>query len=195
MIDKNKLIKVTNRSSGSVGYEIADLGVKRQFQPRETKEVTFEELEKLSFERGGEYELRNCLVIKDEETIKTLLPDITKETMPEYFYGEAEVKYLLTEGSLDQFKDCLDFAPQGVIDMIKDMAVSLPLTDTNKMDAINNQIGFDVASAIKINNAKFDGEEKKAEAPKRRAAAVTVGEAGVGDATKQGRRVIIKKES
>ena len=195
MIDKNKLIKVTNRSSGSVGYEIADLGVKRQFQPRETKEVTFEELEKLSFERGGEYELRNCLVLKDEEAIKALLPDITKETMPEYFYGEAEVKYLLTEGSLDQFKDCLDFAPQGVIDMIKDMAVSLPLTDTNKMDAINNQIGFDVASAIKINNAKFDGEAKKAEAPKRRAAAVTVGEAGVGDATKQGRRVIIKKES
>ena len=48
MIDKNKLIKVSKRSSGSVGYEIADLGVKRQFQPRETKEVTFEELENYS---------------------------------------------------------------------------------------------------------------------------------------------------
>lgn len=194
-MDKKTLVKVTNRFNGSVGYSIEDLGVRREFQAGETKELTFEELEKLVFEPGGDYILRNYLAVKDENAIKELLPGITKEEMPEYFYGEDEVKYLLTKGRLDQFKDALDFAPQGVIDMIQEMAVTLPLTDTNKRDAIRDQLGFDVTKAIEIQNTKSGINEDKPTTKVRRAAAVTAGETGVNSATKQGRRVIVKKES
>jgi len=35
-------------------------------------------------------------------------------------------------GSLDEFLDCLDFAPEGVTDLIKTLAVELPLNDVAK---------------------------------------------------------------
>ena len=36
-----------------VGYYVPDLGIRRQFMPKETKEITFEELQKLSYLEGG----------------------------------------------------------------------------------------------------------------------------------------------
>ena len=32
---------------------------------------------------------------------------------------QKEIKELLTKGTLDQLKDCLDFAPEGVIELLK----------------------------------------------------------------------------
>ena len=70
-INKNKIIKVTNRDNGKVGYVIEDLGnLHRSFNAGETKEITFEELEKLSWVDGGMYILKNCLLIDDPEATK-----------------------------------------------------------------------------------------------------------------------------
>ena len=44
---------------------------------------------------------------------------------PEYFYTEKEVKELLTNGSLEQLEDTLNFAPEGVIELIKTMPVKM----------------------------------------------------------------------
>jgi len=38
----------------------------------------------------------------------------------------------MTTGSLDEFLDCLDFAPEGVKDLIKTLSVELPLNDVSK---------------------------------------------------------------
>lgn len=157
-MNKDKLIKVTNRFSGNVGYDIPDLQVKRTFVPRETKEITFEELEKLSYVPGGMKIIRDYLVIKDKDAIKEILPDVE----PEYFYGEAEVKNILEHGSLDQFLDCLDFAPDGVLDIVKDLAVKLPLDNMSKRNAIREKLGFDVTKAIEIQNTKYDGDDEAA---------------------------------
>lgn len=156
-MNKETLIKVTNRFSGNVGYFIPDLQVKRTFMPRETKEITFEELEKLSFVPGGMKIITDYLVVKDKDAIKEILPNVE----PEYFYGEAEVKNILEQGSLDQFLDCLDFAPDGVLDIIKDLAVNLPLDNMSKRNAIKEKLGFDVTKAIEIQNTKFDGDENE----------------------------------
>ena len=49
MLENNKIIKVTNRFNGSVGYSIQDLNnLHRVFSPGETKEITMEELRKLA---------------------------------------------------------------------------------------------------------------------------------------------------
>ena len=77
---------------------------------------------------------------------------------PEYHYSENDVKQLLTTGTLDQFLDCLDFAPDVIKDMIKDLAVELPLNDMAKRKAIQDKMGFDVTRAIEIKNTKYDGE-------------------------------------
>lgn len=170
MIDKNKIIVVTNRDNGTVGYTIPELGITRRFEIGETKKnsITWNELEQLSYIPGGEYILKNCLVIEDEEAVKELFGGVE----PEYFYTEADIKRLMTTGTLDEFLDCLDFAPVGVQELIKTMAVELPLNDVEKRDAILEKLNFNVTRAIEIKNTKFDGEDASTETKTQRRVAV-----------------------
>lgn len=161
MIEQNKAVKVINKYNGIVGYQVPELGVNRTFYPKESKNITFNELEKLSFLPGGESILKNYLEITDEDVIMELF---NTKLEPEYHYSEEDVKALLTTGSLDQFLDCLDFAPQVIIDLIKDMAVNLPVNDMAKREAIKEKLGFDVTKAIEIKNTKYDGENENTSA-------------------------------
>ena len=67
MVENNMTVKVTNRDNGSVGYSVPDLGVHRTFQPRESKEISAEELRKLSYLPGGDVIIRDYLIIDDAE--------------------------------------------------------------------------------------------------------------------------------
>lgn len=147
MVDKNTLVKVTNRSNGSVGYKIPDLRLKRHYEAGETKEVTVEEMEKLSQERGGRKLLRDYLLIHNKEVVNMLLNDVE----PEYFYTEEDVKNLLLNGSVDQLEDCLNFGGEAVIGLVQKYAVELKIADLNKRKLILNKTGFNVTSAIEIN--------------------------------------------
>ena len=157
MIKKDTKIKVINKFNGTVGYDVPELGVHRNFYPKESKDISFDELEKLSFIPGGDDILKNYLEITDENVVMELF---NEKSEPEYHYSEEDVKKLLTAGSLDQFLDCLDFAPDAIKDMIKDMAVELPLNDMAKRNAIQEKLGFDVTKAIEIKNTKYDGENE-----------------------------------
>lgn len=171
MLDKTTLIKVVNRDNGTVGYTIPDLGnLHRNFQPKEEKEVTMEELRKLSYLPGGLTLLKDCLVIKNADAIAELLGTVE----PEYHYTEEEIKKLLLYGTMDQFMDCLDFAPQGVIDLLRSLAVELQVSDINKREAIKAKTGFDVTKAIEIN--KVTAEEEVAPERTRRATPITTAE-------------------
>lgn len=174
MVDKNTIIKVTNRDNGSVGYYIQDLDIRRDFMPGETKEVTMEELQKLHVQRGGPALLRMCLVLDNKDAIKELLGEVE----PEYFYNEKDIKNLLLNGSIEQFLDCLDFAPSGVIDLIKDLAVKLEISDIRKRDAIKTKTGFDVTKAIEINHETED-ERQKSEEKIRRAVVLPANNEGI----------------
>jgi len=66
----------------------------------------------------------------------------------------------MSQGTLDQFLDCLDFAPEVIKEMIKTKAVDLPLNDMAKREAIKEKLGFDVTRAIEIKNTKYDGESE-----------------------------------
>lgn len=166
MVEKTREIEVTNRDRGSVGYTIPDLGnLNRQFESGETKTVTFEELEKLSWIPGGQYILENCLVINDDEAVRQLLHNVE----PEYYYSKEDIKKLLTTGSLEELLDCLDFAPDGVKNLVKTVAMELPLNDVNKRQAILDKLGFDITKALELRTIA-EGEEEHAETSKRRVA-------------------------
>lgn len=156
MIDEKKLIKVTNRDDGHVGYKIPDLNnLVRDFNANETKVITFEELRKLSYIPGGPTLIRDYLVIDDEEAIKEILGTVE----PEYYYTEENIKELFLTGSVDALKDCLEFAPKGIIDLIKKLAVEMPLNDVEKRKAILEITGFNVDSAIAINEETSEEKE------------------------------------
>jgi len=78
--------------------------------------------------------------------------------------SEKQIIKLMEEGTLDEFLDCLDFAPIGVIDLIKRYAVALPLSDYNKRKAIKDKLGYDVDAAIKNEQATKNAEKEAEEA-------------------------------
>lgn len=148
MIDEKKIVRVTNRDNGHVGYKIPDMNnLVRDFSANETKNITVEELKKLAYISGGPTLIRDYLVIDDEEVVKEVLGEVE----PEYYYTENDVKNLLLNGSLDALKDCLEFAPKGTIDLVKKLAIEMPLNDIAKRKAILEMTGFNVDAAIMVN--------------------------------------------
>lgn len=173
MVDKNKAIPVTNRDTGAVGYSFPDNGLRRQFAAGETKKITFDELERLTFIDGGRELLKEYLIIGDEEAAKELIGDV----QPEYFYTKDTVKTLLTEGTIEQLQDTLEFGPKGVVDLVKQEAVDLKLDSERKREAIKQATNFNVDAAIRANVAETAAEgeetETKDSAPARRSAPIT----------------------
>ena len=80
--------------------------------------------------------------------------------------NETQIIELLKSGSFDAFLDCLQFAPTGVIDLIKTFSVELPLTDTRKIEALKEKTGFDVIKALEMKKLDQAPEEKIGEATK-----------------------------
>jgi hypothetical protein len=149
------ICNVKNRSGSHVVYSIPEIGVRRSFAPGEVKKITFEELEKLTYQAGGMEILSRFLQIQDDKVISSF----GMRVEPEYHMNEQQVAQLIAHGSLDEFLDALDFAPDGVLDLIKRMSISLPLTDYNKMKALKDKTGLDVEAALK--NIRAEKEEEK----------------------------------
>ena len=158
-MEKSTIIKVLNRDNGAVIYSIPEMnGLRRVFQSGETKEVTFEELQKLSYIPGGMPLLRDSLVIlNNKEAIEELLGEVELE----YNYSKDDIIDLLKNGSMDAFLDCLDFAPEGVKDLIKTLAVELPVNDVQKRQAILEKLGFNVDNAIRIKQETAEPDQKE----------------------------------
>lgn len=150
-------ISVKNRSSSMVVYSVPELGVRREFAPSETKSIPLEELNALSYLPGGMNLIRKHLFIQDNNA----LDEISMKVEPEYYLDEKGVIDLLENGSIDAFLDCLDFAPEGVLDLIKKHAVALPVNDNRKRDAIKEKLGFDVTAAIKHLEEARKAEEEE----------------------------------
>lgn len=164
-MESSKILKVKNRSASLAVYSIPEINIRREFAPGETKNIAYGELEKLSYQPGGRAIMQNFLQIIDPEATGDL--GINRE--PEYDLSEQQIINLMTKGSLDAFLDCLDFAPVGVIDLIKKFSVSLPLNDIDKRDALKKKTGFDVTVALaNMQKEKEDMDVPTVESKERR---------------------------
>ncbi len=161
------LVTVENRTAGKIVYQIPDRHIRRELAPRQAVRVPKEEIEALSYTAGGLDLIRNHLLVKDEQ----VLNDLSIHREPEYYMNADSVAKLIREGSLNEFKDAIDFAPDGVVDMIKDLSVQMPLNDFSKRQALKEMTGFDVDKAIendRANRANDDDTAPAVEAPKTR---------------------------
>lgn len=158
MLDGKTIVTVVNRNNGTTGYSIPEMGgLTRIFASGESKQVEFEELRKLSYQPGGDYIIQNYLVIFNAEAVAELIGDVE----PEYYYTEKDVEDLLVNGSLDALDDCLTFAPDGVIEMVKSISVTIKLNDMLKRELIFDKTGFNVDNAIKNNKYAEQIETKE----------------------------------
>lgn len=156
-MENNKIYNVKNRSSSMVVYSIPEMGVRREFSPGETKKISYHELEQLSYRSGGRTLMEDYLFISNDEAIA----DLGLKTEQEYYMNEQQVLDLIQNGSYDEWLDALDFAPAGVIDLIKKFSVELPLNDIRKGEALKNKTGYDVQAAI--NNLRAEQAEMQAQ--------------------------------
>lgn len=166
---------VYNKSAGIVIYNIPEMNIRREFAPHEVKHIGFKELEALSMVPGGRELIYDYLFINDEEIIHYL---INRDIVPEYYLTEDQIPTWMDSCSLDEFKDALDFAPDGTKDLIKKYAIEKPLNDHSKRVAIKEQLGFDVDKAIE-NNSSSEEEEKTSNkvissSTRRRSSATTI---------------------
>lgn len=150
---------VSNKSAGRVVYSIPELRIRRDFNIGETKKIALSELNALSMRPGGKALLYNYLYVQDANAIENIL---NEEVAPEYFLTTEQIPTWIVSCSLDEFKDALDFAPEGTKDLIKQTAVNLRLNDMNKRAALKAQLGFDVTAVLENQQAdKEDAVEVK----------------------------------
>lgn len=168
MIKDDTLINVRNRNNGTTGYTLAD-GAKetRLWAENEVKKITFAELKRVSYLPGGAELLRDYLVIEDPAAIEALNVGIDIQEQPEYLYTENEIRDLLFNGSLDELKDFLDFSPDGGIEIAKQIAVNEELPDMRKRKIISEATGFNINTAIEINDMMKDNNIAEDAAPKK----------------------------
>lgn len=161
-IKDDDLISVRNRNNGETWYQL-DSGIVRAFQRDEIKKVPFKELVQLNYSEGGRALLAENLVIENKEALALLNMNVE----PEYFYEDSDIRMLLFDGTYDEFADFLDFAPEGAIEIAKDIAVREEIPDVRKRDMLSKKTGLNINNAIMVNHI-MDDEEKKEEVKKER---------------------------
>lgn len=147
---------VKNRGASHVSYRIPEDGIRRSFAPGETKEISYQELEKLTFQPGGMMILTNYLQLIETEALNAF--GIHAE--PEYHMSETDVANLIKTGTLDAFLDALDFAPVSVVELIKKLSIDIPLMDMNKRKALKEKTGFDVDAALRHIEEEKEDDQK-----------------------------------
>ena len=151
-------VTVENRTAGKIVYNITDRHIRRELAPRQSIRVPKEEVEALAYTNGGMDLIRNHLLVKDDK----VLDELNVHREPEYYYTADNVAAIIKNGTLNEFLDMLDFAPEGVIDMVKDLAVQLPMQDFSKRNALKEKTGFNVDEAIRHDQENKAVEEDEA---------------------------------
>ena len=171
-MDITRKVKVWNRNSANSVYYIDEMRMLREFAPAgkhgDVLLIPISELQALSYVQGGHTMLTEHLLIKEQEVCEFL--GIPVE--PEYYYGVEEVKTLLSEGTIEQLMDCLEFAPAGVKDLLVKYAVDDKVDSYEKRELISKAMGVNITARIKNNELSEiepSGEETRASNSERRA--------------------------
>lgn len=166
-IKDEDLIVVRNRNRGGTSYPIDGNWI--NFEYNQVRKVPFSHLRTLTYTNGGRYLLDHCLVVENEEALKLL----NMKVEPEYFYDDNKIKNILFNGSYDEFADFLDFAPDGALEIAKNIAVTEEIPDMKKREMLSERTGLNITSAINVNHAmEEDNNDAVAEAPKQRRVAI-----------------------
>ena len=162
-------IQVQNLTGGTVVYTIPEDNIRRVFAAYEVKKITPGELRKVFYQPGGEVLLQNFLSIKNKEL--ALEFGVSQDSFEhEYTWTVNDVEKLLLEGSMDALHDALDFAPEGIIDLIVDKAIELRIPDINKRNLIQESTGKNITGMINTQIALEEalGADEKDNKPKQR---------------------------
>lgn len=168
MATNEKYVRVKNLTDNPVVYLIPEDNLRRVYGPYEEKNIKEDELQKLFYQPGGAMLLQEFLQVQDKDLAEEFGVD-AEVFEHEYSWDKDKVDSVLLKENIDVLHDALDFAPEGIIDLIVERAVALDIADINKRELIKKYTGRDVNQMIATKqqlNAAVGTQEK--EAPKRR---------------------------
>ncbi len=153
-------MNVLNRSDDVVVYAVPEQNIRRVFEIGEEKtNIDEKELNALVQTDGGRTLLNEYLMVEDPNWVDEHLGEVPIE----YFWKFSDIKSCMLFDTEELFKDTLEFAPEGVIDVIKRLAYETPLADLNKIKAIYERTGFDVQAALELNKDRPKPVQEKKE--------------------------------
>lgn len=147
-------MKVFNRSDSNVTYSLPELNTRRVFALGESKDLESKEMEALWQMDGGMTIIKDYLCVDDRDWVAKHW-----DAPIEYFWTTDDVKKCLLEDSLELFQETLEYAPAGVIDLIKMLSWQLPVRDLNKIEALRQATGFDTLAAIEVMSASKERQK------------------------------------
>jgi len=152
MLNGTVMVDVRNLTDHKVSYEIPELNIKRSFNIGETKKLQVKEVKALFNIDGGEILVKDFLSVQNEE----LLDELFYKPEAEYYWTKQDIEDVLLRGTVARLQDALEFAPEGIVEYIKSMAVSLQINDMAKRQAIQDATGFNINNAISLANLPDD---------------------------------------
>ena len=157
-------VKVRNMVDYTVGYRIEEDNVRRQFSPHEIKTVTAGELRKLDYTRGGHVLLTSYLAVQNKSLAEEF--GIEEDVFSnEYNWDAARVDEVLLSEPIEILQDAMDFAPEGILQLIKDRAIALRLDSMDKRKVISDGMNIDLNNMIGL--AEKAATDDKPAAPKK----------------------------
>ena len=115
-------------------------------------------MRQLNYSKGGSRLLKEFLSVKNKDLAEEF--NVSSDSFEhEYNWSIEDVDNMLLNGSEDALKDALDFAPEGIIDLVVQRTVELKLNDVNKRQIISDKTGKDVNNMI-LQIAEFEKSNK-----------------------------------
>lgn len=172
-VKDDEMVRVENLSDMQCGYVLVSSGVIRRFMPHVSMNIPARELRELSYQRGGLYLLQNYLRVHNKALAEEF--GVSEDSYDhEYNWTSADIDRCLDDTDINPLLDALDFAPEGVVDTLKQRAIEREITDKRKLEAIGKRTNSDLEAMIRNKHAYDNADEgKEEEAPKRRRTAST----------------------
>lgn len=166
LISDDTIVPIHNIVNCETGYMLTSSGRSRRLMPGVTMRVTAGELRELFYQPGGAIMLQNYICVGNKDLAAEFgVPD----DMIEYNWTIDDVRECLQEKPLDVLLDALDFAPQGIVESLKDEAIALEITDKRKIEVIAKKTGVDIDAAIRNKHAYDSNDDTNVtEQPKQR---------------------------
>ncbi len=161
-VSDNTAVSVRNLVDHKVVYRIPEDNVRREFQGFEVKKIKAGELRKLNYQYGGHVLLNQYLNVGNPELAEEF--GVSSDII-EYNWTEQDVDDVLLRKDIDVLLDALDFAPQGIVELIKDRAVALRINDLAKRKAIADKLGFDINNTIDMMEKAEAADKNDAKQP------------------------------
>ncbi len=154
------LVSIRNMVNHKVVYVLPDWNRKVVFEPFQERKIPAGELRALHYTTGGYNLLHDYLCVENADLRAEF--EIPKDQI-EYDWKLDDIKHLLLDNNalIESLQDALDFAPEGIREMIIDYAVIWRIPDSNKRKVISQMTGIDIDKQIEFselvdNNAAED---------------------------------------